>query len=191
MFTGIVQAKGKILEINTNKKGLSIAIGVPSSFNKNLKRGASVSVNGVCLTVVKSTKEKIYFDVIKETLRSTNLSKLNNSDKVNMERSLKFGDEIGGHVLSGHICCECQATLKKEKGEVELVVSKPKECGQQITNKGYVALNGVSLTVSRLTENHFSVFLIPETIKTTNLISLKEGATLNLEIDQKVGLPQD
>ena len=189
MFTGIVQIKGKILNINSTQEGLNILIGVPVNFNKNLQRGASVAVNGVCLTVTKNSKGKISFDVIKETLRSTNLNRLNKLDEVNMERSLKFGDEVGGHLLSGHICCECEATLKKEKGEVELVVSKPKIWGKKIINKGYVALNGVSLTVSKVTESSFSVFLIPETIKTTNLTLIEKGMTLNLEIDQNVIFP--
>ena len=184
MFTGIVQTKGKILNMNPTQGGASILVGVPTSFNKDLQRGASVAVNGVCLTVTNKSKEKISFDVIKETLRSTNLSRLNQLDEVNMERSLKFGDEVGGHLLSGHISCECQATLKKEKGEVELVVSKPKRWEKRIINKGYVALNGVSLTVSKVTKSSFSVFLIPETIKTTNLTFLDKGSTLNLEIDQ-------
>ena len=128
MFTGIVQTKGKILNINSTQEGLSILVGVPTSFNKDLQRGASVAVNGVCLTVTKKSKEKISFDVIKETLRSTNLSRLNQLDEVNMERSLKFGDEVGGHLLSFHISCDCHLTLTHYIGLVVLVVSKPTRC---------------------------------------------------------------
>ena len=105
---------------------------------------------------------------------------------VNMERSLKFGDEIGGHLLSGHVFCACQATLNKEGGEMEIVVNKPKDWGEYIIPKGYVALNGVSLTVGKVTEDKFSVFLIPETIESTNLLTIVKGATLNLEVDQAV-----
>ena len=124
--------------------------------------------------------------MIQETLKTTNLSDLDNISIVNIERSLKFGDEIGGHLLSGHVCCACQATLNKEGGEMEIVVNKPKDWGEYIIPKGYVALNGVSLTVGKVTEDKFSVFLIPETIESTNLLTIEKGATLNLEVDQAV-----
>ena len=184
MFTGIVQTLGKVLTTQPIKEGLKLEIEVPISFNKKLKRGASVSVNGVCLTVVEHYKERIIFDVIHETLRTTNLSDLDQISEVNIERSLKFGDEMGGHILSGHVCCECEATLKKDETEMKIVVNKPKIWGKYILSKGYVALNGISLTVGKVTENEFSVYLIPETIESTNLLSIEDGATLNLEVDQ-------
>ena len=184
MFTGIVQTLGKVLTTQPIKEGLKLEIEVPISFNKKLKRGASVSVNGVCLTVVEHYKERIIFDVIHETLRTTNLSDLDQMSEVNIERSLKFGDEMGGHILSGHVCCECEATLKKDETEMKIVVNKPKIWGKYILSKGYVALNGISLTVGKVTENEFSVYLIPETIESTNLLSIEDGATLNLEVDQ-------
>ena len=185
MFTGIVQVQGEVSKKTTTRHGESLEITVPKSFKRGLIRGASVSVNGVCLTVIKHEKEKLTFDVIKETLRTTNLSDVKKTSKVNIERSLKVGDEVGGHVLSGHICCACKATVETKDGEVEIVVDKPRGWGEHITPKGYVALNGVSLTVGKVTEKNFSTFLIPETIESTNLLSVKKGATLNLEIDQK------
>ena len=184
MFTGIVQTLGKVLTTQPIKEGLKLEIEVPINFNKKLKRGASVSVNGVCLTVVEHYKERIIFDVIHETLRTTNLSDLDQISEVNIERSLKFGDEMGGHILSGHVCCECNASLKKDETEMKIVVNKPKIWGKYILSKGYVALNGISLTVGKVTENEFSVYLIPETIESTNLLSIEDGATLNLEVDQ-------
>ena len=184
MFTGIVQTLGKVLTTQPIKEGLKLEIEVPISFNKKLKRGASVLVNGVCLTVVEHYEERIIFDVIHETLRTTNLSDLDQMSEVNIERSLKFGDEMGGHILSGHVCCECEATLKKDETEMKIVVNKPKIWGKYILSKGYVALNGISLTVGKVTENEFSVYLIPETIESTNLLSIEDGATLNLEVDQ-------
>lgn len=184
MFTGIVQTLGKVLTTQPIKEGLKLEIEVPINFNKKLKRGASVSVNGVCLTVVEHYEERIIFDVIHETLRTTNLSDLDQMSEVNIERSLKFGDEMGGHILSGHVCCECKATLKKDEGEMKIVVNKPEVWGKYILSKGYVALNGISLTVGKVTENEFSVYLIPETIESTNLLSIEDGATLNLEVDQ-------
>ena len=186
MFTGIVQAKGQVVTKRLSPEGERLEIAVPEGFNKDLREGASVSVNGVCLTVTEYSKEKISFDVIQETLRTTNLGDLNKTTEVNIERSLKFGDEVGGHLLSGHVSCACKSSLNRGEGEVEILVEKPLGWGDHIIPKGYVALNGVSLTVGKITDDNFSVFLIPETIKSTNLLSIEEGAKLNLEVDQSV-----
>jgi len=184
MFTGIVQAKGQAVTKRLSPEGEKLEIAVPMGFNKDLREGASISVNGVCLTVTEYSKERISFDVIQETLRTTNLGDLNKTTEVNIERSLKFGDEVGGHLLSGHVSCACNASLNREEGEVEILVEKPLGWEDHIIPKGYVALNGVSLTVGKVTDDNFSVFLIPETIKSTNLLSIEEGAKLNLEVDQ-------
>ncbi len=186
MFTGIVQAKGKVVTKKLSREGERLEIAVPEGFNKDLREGASISINGVCLTVTECSKDRISFDVIQETLRATNLGDLNKKTEVNIERSLKFGDEVGGHILSGHISCACNASLNRGEGETEILVEKPLVWGDYIIPKGYVALNGVSLTVGKVTDDNFSVFLIPETIKSTNLLSIEEGAKLNLEVDKSV-----
>ena len=186
MFTGIVEAKGLISKKIPSAEGERLQIEVPNGFNKDLKEGASVAVNGVCLTVTEYSNDQISFDVIKETLRVTNLGDLNKNSEVNMERSLKFGDEVGGHLLSGHISCACKANLTNIEGEVEILVDKPENWGQYIHPKGYIALNGVSLTVGKVSDESFSVYLIPETIKSTNLLTVEDGARLNLEIDQGI-----
>ena len=167
-------------------EGQRLQIEVPEGFNKDLKEGASVAVNGVCLTVTEYSNDQISFDVIKETLRVTNLGDLNKNSEVNIERSLKFGDEVGGHLLSGHISCACKASLSNTEDEVEILVDKPENWGQYIYPKGYIALNGVSLTVGKVSDESFSVYLIPETIRSTNLLTVEDGARLNLEIDQGV-----
>ena len=118
MFTGIVEAKGLISKKIPSAEGERLQIEVPKGFNKDLKEGASVAVNGVCLTVTEYSNDQISFDVIKETLRVTNLGDLNKNSEVNIERSLKFGDEVGGHLLSGHISCACKASLSNTEGEV-------------------------------------------------------------------------
>ena len=117
MFTGIVEARGLVLKKDILSSGLVLHVEVPEGFNKDLKKGASISVNGVCLTATEYTENRISFDVIKETLRSTNLEDLNETSEVNIERSLKFGDEVGGHLLSGHVCCACNAKLKQAEEE--------------------------------------------------------------------------
>ena len=186
MFTGIVEAKGLISKKIPSMEGQRLQIEVPEGFNKDLKEGASVAVNGVCLTVTEYSNDQISFDVIKETLRVTNLGDLNKNSEVNIERSLKFGDEVGGHLLSGHISCACKASLSNTEDEVEILVDKPENWGQYIYPKGYIALNGVSLTVGKVSDKSFSVYLIPETIRSTNLLTVEDGARLNLEIDQGV-----
>tara|TARA_B100001013_G_scaffold114730_1_gene65998 strand:- start:48 stop:662 length:615 start_codon:yes stop_codon:yes gene_type:complete len=186
MFTGIVEAKGLISKKIPSTEGQRLQIEVPEGFNKDLKEGASVAVNGVCLTVTEYSNDQISFDVIKETLRVTNLGDLNKNSEVNIERSLKFGDEVGGHLLSGHISCACKASLSNTEDEVEILVDKPENWGQYIYPKGYIALNGVSLTVGKVSDESFSVYLIPETIRSTNLLTVEDGARLNLEIDQGV-----
>ena len=184
MFTGIVQTKGKILNMNSTQEGVSILVGVPTSFNKDLQRGASVAVNGVCLTVVNSNDTSMSFDVIKETLRATNLDVVQVGSIVNLERSLKFGDEVGGHILSGHISCKGKSQLIEHDGEVELRIECPKEWLDFVLLKGYVAVNGASLTVAKREENSFSVYLIPETLEATNLSEITEESFLNIEVDQ-------
>ena len=186
MFTGIVEAKGLISKKIPSMEGQRLQIEVPEGFNKDLKEGASVAVNGVCLTVTEYSNDQISFDVIKETLRVTNLGDLNKNSEVNIERSLKFGDEVGGHLLSGHISCACKASLSNTEDEVEILVDKPENWGQYIYPKGYIALNGVSLTVGKVSDESFSVYLIPETIRSTNLLTVEDGVRLNLEIDQGI-----
>ena len=186
MFTGIVQEIGIISSKEKTKAGISLEVVVEPTFLKNLDIGASIAVNGVCLTVTKFNQNSVAFDVIPETLRVTNLEEISVSSKVNMERSLKFGDEVGGHLLSGHISCACKASLSNTEGEVEILVDKPENWGQYIYPKGYIALNGVSLTVGKVSDEIFSVYLIPETIRSTNLLTVEDGARLNLEIDQGI-----
>ena len=148
MFTGIVQELGTVTDKEETKAGVRLIVHAAEPFLKDLEIGASISVNGVCLTVVEFTKETISFDVIPETLRITNLEFISVDSQVNLERSLKFGDEVGGHILSGHISCRAPSRLIRKIDEVELVVECPKEWSSYILHKGYVAINGASLTVA-------------------------------------------
>ena len=124
------------------------------------------------------------FDVIKETLRITNLDDIQVGNMVNLERSLRYGDEVGGHILSGHVSCKAKSRLLQNDGEIELRIECPKEWLDFILLKGYVAINGASLTVAKKEKNSFSVFLIPETLSATNLSELVEDSFLNIEVDQ-------
>jgi riboflavin synthase len=184
MFTGIVQEIGIILEREETDSGISLTIATSEGFLEKLTIGASIAVNGVCLTVVEFFGDSVRFDVIPETLRVTNLNKVTKNSRVNLERSLKFGDEVGGHVLSGHISCTASSRLVKSDDEVELILSCPKEWMNYIFHKGYVAVNGASLTVAKKESDNFSVFLIPETLKATNLYEVLVEDLLNIEVDQ-------
>ena len=160
MFSGIVQTKSEGHESSKTDSGIKLKITSNESFYLNIKKGDSVSVDGVCLTVTDFGKNYAFFDVIPETLRCTNLNEINEKRIFNLERSLKFGDEVGGHLVSGHV---------HETGTVE-----------------EVAINGASLTIKDKEENHLTVALIPETLQATNLNNLIKGDKVNLEADQQI-----
>ena len=182
MFTGIVQGKGSIASIEKGEAVWTFHITIPES--TGLQRGASVAINGVCLTATNIDGHLVAFDVIHETLERTNLSRLSKGDEVNVERSLKMGDELGGHLLSGHIMGTGEIVSRAEVGEgVDLTVATAQSMMKFIHEKGYIGLNGASLTIGEVTENRFNIHLIPETLRLTTFGSLHEGSCINIEID--------
>ena len=185
MFSGIVQEFSKKTEVKPKDYGINLSVGVTKKFTKGLKKGDSVAVNGVCLTVKKFNPDTINFDVIHESLKLTNLKSLNPELPLNLERSLKMGDEIGGHLVSGHIHSKGKILDFKKSKETLLKIELPKSIKGYILKKGYVALNGISLTVVNVDSKSFSVSLIPETLENTNLKFLKKGDLLNIEADQQ------
>lgn len=185
MFSGIVQGKGKVLKIISYKNHISIEISSPKNFNKNLKKGMSVSVNGVCLTSLDDGKKSLKFDVINETLSKTNISKTKKGSIVNLERSITASTEIGGHLMSGHIHFSGKVekiTTKNTNKDIQ--INFPTKYKEYIFEKGYIGVNGCSLTVGKVNKNSFYVHLIPETLEVTNLNDLKKGSLVNIEIDQ-------
>lgn len=186
MFTGIVQATCEVVAIN-KKDGLNtLEIAMESELREGLITGASVANNGVCLTVTRIEDDRVFFDVMEETLSVTNLSELKLGSKVNIERSLTFGTEIGGHILSGHI--HIQAKVKQVSHtdthyDIELEVDQ--KWMNYILYKGFVGVNGCSLTVGKTHTNGFTLHLIPETLKLTNLDEAQVGEYLNIEIDSQ------
>ena len=185
MFSGIVQEFSKKTEVKSKDYGINLSVRVTKKFTKGLKKGDSVAVNGVCLTVKKFNSDTINFDVIHESLKLTNLKSLNSELPLNLERSLKMGDEIGGHLVSGHIHSKGKILDFKKSKETLLKIELPKSIKGYILKKGYVALNGISLTVVNVDSKSFSVSLIPETLENTNLKFLKKGDLLNIEADQQ------
>ena len=185
MFSGIVSHKSKVLKVESFSDFVRIHVSTPKNFNKGLKKGASVSVNGVCLTSKDNGSKNLKFDVIEETLLKTNLKHILKGDIVNLERSIKASSEIGGHLMSGHIhfTGEVKKIFEKENTK-DMKISISKEYSDYILEKGYIAINGCSLTVGKVLKNQFNIHLIPETLKVTNLEKLEEKDLVNIEIDQ-------
>ena len=187
MFTGIVQGVGEVITKTSHNTVTSMTIKLPNV--KNLAIGASVSINGVCLTVVSLDSNVVQFDIIDETLERTNLGDISVGDYVNIERSLKFGDEVGGHVLSGHIFATGIINSKAKKGDqMSLSILAPPSIQKYLIEKGYIAIDGISLTVGEIKDGCFDLHIIPETMRLTILDSKEVGDIVNIEIDSNTQL---
>ena len=183
MFTGIVQGIGIIVSINKkiSVNNISIEMG---KISNNLQNGASVSINGVCLTVANIIDSTVTFDAIQETLKRSTLGSLKRGDEVNLERALKFGDELGGHLLSGHIMSTAiVADYEKIGQSVDMKISINDKLSPFIIEKGYIAIDGISLTIGEVSSEYFSLHLIPETLERTTIVSKVKGRIVNIEID--------
>ncbi len=186
MFTGIVSRVARVLGIRLVESGSVRLVVDLTGESEGLVVGASVAINGVCLTVVSIEAETAHFDVISATARLTNLHQLRSDDRVNIERSLKMGDELGGHILSGHIASTVEVeSYDVDQGESRLTFHVPDSWKKYLQPMGFVALNGVSLTLAKYDTitGCGTVNLIPETLRSTNLVECKAGTQLNLEID--------
>ena len=183
MFTGIVNGTGTIISLS-GESVVRIGISFDLVSTENLEIGASVAVDGVCLTVVKQVEKTVYFDVIPETLTRTTLSNKSVGSKVNLERSLKLGDELGGHMLSGHIMgMGSIESVDTQPENTDLKISVENQIIKYINPKGYVAIDGISLTIGEVSGNSFMLHLIPETLRLTTIGSKKSGDFVNIEID--------
>lgn len=188
MFTGIVQGQAILSEKNGDEKLSRLTFRFPRSSLNQIQEGASIAINGTCLTVTTfNEKESIAcFDAIQETLRLTNLGSLNIGDSANFERAAKFGDEIGGHLMSGHIHSTVEVVnIKKSAENCSLYFKLSPQLKPYLLNKGFVGLNGCSLTIGEVTDEYFNVHLIPETLKITNFDQLTIGDKVNLELDSQ------
>lgn len=183
MFTGIVEEIGVIEKLTQHKNLATLTLRAKKVLART-KPGDSVCVDGVCLTVTKLTKTHISFEMMRETLQATTLGRKSISDQVNLERALKTDGRLGGHFVSGHVDTLCKVlSVTKEKNFTEINIALPKSIARYIVPKGSVCINGVSLTVGRVGKNEFSVYLIPFTLKTTNLGAVQKGDQVNIETD--------
>ena len=186
MFTGIVQGIRNISIVYEIEGGRKLRIQL-DDLSENMEHGASVSVNGVCLTAVNISQGWAEFDIIQETLNRSNLSAIKSGDSVNIERACSYGDEVGGHNVSGHV--DCMGIIKKiynSPNNCDVVVNCDKQWLAYLIPKGWVSVDGVSLTVVDVGDNWFSISLIPETLKQTVLKLKSEGKKVNLEFDYTV-----
>ena len=186
LFTGIVQGKGEILFSKQVSGGLKLRIQM-NEWSTCLELGASVAVSGVCLTVVNFQEgEWAEFDVIQETLDRSNLGMLQVGSPTNIERSLKMGDELGGHQVNGHVDCKAQILqIEQSPGNHKIWIEIAPHWNRYLVPKGWIAVDGVSLTVVDVEPDRFSVCLIPETLSRTTLGNATQTTLLNLEFDHQ------
>ena len=185
MYTGIVAGTAPILSVE-DADGVRCFTVDLTGFDGNLEIGASVALDGVCMTVVAIDSGKVGFEAIDETLNRTTLAEKVIGDFLNIERSLRMGDELGGHLLSGHVMCTAEILDRAEVGEgMDLRVSMPDEARSYVLEKGYVAVDGMSLTVGRVEESGFDLHIIPETIRVTTIGQKSVGDKVNIEVDSQ------
>ncbi len=183
MFTGLVEETGKIVSINHLQDGLRLTIEARKVL-QDTKTGDSIAVNGICLTVVDISDNKISFDVSQETISRTNLKTAKTGEFVNLERALKVSDRLGGHIVQGHI--DTTAKIKEfypYKNHWNLEIEIPQGYLDLVVEKGSIAVDGISLTINYIKDQIISINIIPHTREHTNLKYKKAGDTVNIEFD--------
>lgn len=186
MFTGIVQGIATVDAVDSQPGLKTFTIRFPAENLDNVSIGASVAINGTCLTVTSQHGHCLTFDAMQETLGLTTLDNLQPGDTVNFERAARIGDEIGGHLLSGHIhtTAKCVVIDTPENNRT-LQFELPQQWMRYVFAKGFIAINGASLTIGEVSENRFNVHLIPETLKATTFSDTLVGDLVNIEIDSQ------
>ncbi len=187
MFTGIVQGIASIQTMRQDDDITRLTVAFPKGALTNVQQGASISINGCCLTVTGFSNDEASFDLVPETITRTMFHTLKDGVTVNFERSLKFGDEVGGHVLSGHVDVVAELVNVETLQESKIVTFKvPPEWTKYLFTKGYIAVQGASLTLTGVDKEQglFTISLIPETLAKTTFGEMRVGALANIEIDR-------
>lgn len=183
MFTGIIEETGLIQDLRFMPQGATITVGA-GLVASDLKIGDSISVNGVCLTATRVGAGSFVCDISAETLRISNFKHARQGSRINLERSLRIGDRLGGHFVQGHVDGIGRFISKTASGEgFDMSFDFPRELERYLVYKGSIAVNGISLTISSLSRGMFSVAVIPHTFESTNLNLLIVGDVVNLEVD--------
>lgn len=185
MFTGIITDVGEILSINLDSGKIKIS----SKFDHNdIDIGASISCSGICLTVVEKDKYKNHsyfcFEVSQETISCSSVKFWKKNTKINLEKSLRFGDEVGGHLVTGHVDCLGEiVSINKSKNSNVFKIKYPKEYKKYVASKGSICLDGISLTINEVFDDFFSVNIIPHTEENTSWSKISKGDSINVEFD--------
>ena len=184
MFTGIIQKIGNISRIDSNDSDSNIILKTDKNILDDMKIGDSISVNGVCLSVVAKTEGTFSVDVSNETLRLTTFSTLKVNDNVNLEKAMVLSDSINGHFVSGHIDgVGIVKEIKKDGRSNSLLIDFPNDLKKFISKKGSISIDGVSLTINTIKEDSFSVNIIPHTLSETIMSEYEVGKKVNIEVD--------
>ena len=184
MFTGLVEARGEVEAVARRGAGRRLTLRAPSELTARASVGDSLAVSGVCLTIVAIAAPRLRFDLADETLAVTTLGALGPGDRVNLERPLRLGAPLGGHLVLGHVDGVGRVSRVAAEGAGRrLTIEVPRELRPLLIPKGSVAVDGVSLTIAELGETDFAVALIPHTLQATTLGAREVGAPVNLEMD--------
>ena len=185
MFTGIITDVGEILSINLDSGKIKIS----SKFDHNdIDIGASICCSGICLTVVEKDKHKNHsyfcFEVSQETISCSSVKFWKKNTKINLEKSLRFGDEVGGHLVTGHVDCLGEIdSINRSKNSNVFKIKYPKEYKKYVASKGSICLDGISLTINEVFDDFFSVNIIPHTEENTSWSKISKGDSINIEFD--------
>lgn len=186
MFTGIVQGKATVVQVAPDQDLVRLKVSFPEGKIEDVERGASVALNGVCLTVVGLQGNVVDFDVMQTSLQLTSLGQAKVGDSLNFERAMKGQDEVGGHLLSGHVAAMGKVAKVDILGHGRLLtIDVPEALRPYLFSKGYIGVDGASLTIVDLTPEGFTVSLIPETLQLTNFGHAVVGMVVNIEIDSQ------
>jgi riboflavin synthase len=184
MFSGLIEHRGTVVANDESHGGRRLVVVAPDAIRDGVQPKDSVAINGVCLTVVSVGTQRIAFDVVPESLGRSTLGGLVEGDHVNVELSLRLGDRIGGHIVYGHIDATAEVVGRKAEGQGErMLLATPEQLRRYIVDKGYVALDGVSVTIAGVQDGHFEVALVPETLARTTLGVRQTGDRVNVEVD--------
>lgn len=184
MFTGIIQEQGRVLRSKTTEKKRTIVLSCSSRFAGHVRKGSSVACDGACLTVLQKSAQLLSFELLPETIRSTTLGEWRKNDRVNLESALRIGDELGGHIVQGHV--DGVGVVRSRRDRVDstlLEIVCPSVTREFFVPKGSIAVNGVSLTVVRVRGRLITVSLTPFTLTNTNLGALQKEGRVNIEAD--------
>jgi riboflavin synthase len=185
MFSGLISHLGRVASLRGDlRNGMVLTVEAPDAIAEGVAEKDSIAVNGVCLTVVKFDQRTLTFDIVPESIIRAGIDELHEGDPVNVELSLRMGDRLGGHLVYGHVDANAAIVGKFAEGQGHrLTIERPAAIERFIVEKGFIAIDGVSLTIASVTPEYFTIALIPETSRRTTLGTKGVGARVNIEID--------